>query len=578
LDQVGRYQILEELGRGAHGVVYKALDPAIGRTIAIKAIALGNINQADRERVREGILREARLAGTLSHPNIVTVYDVLDDNDSAYIFMEFVDGKSLEDAISSTKENRPGKLSRAGFISIFKQVAQALDYAHRKGVIHRDIKPANIVLTHGRVGKEPASDEEVRAKIADFGVAKFASQEVTQQLGGQRALIGTPSYMSPEQVQGRAVSGASDQFSLAVIVYEVLCGRKAFEADTIEAVLYRIRNEREAPVNSLNPALSPTVNKVMERALAKEPDQRFGTCSEFAGALEFALGDSGKWEPGVIGATALSAAAPSRGEASANNPGQAMVLYTTPDEEMGWGKRLALLAALCLAVGLSVVLIVRMNSGPAIATQVLDTRSGAVTPPPTVQELKYEPHVPVPRLQLGPVQSGPGNPPVTVKIPAPVPTPAQAPVPAPKRKLLPVRLSKPVVTSAEVNFGSDPLGANVMVDGMNSCLAPCSITLANGRHTLAATLDGYTTARKIFSVPADASVFLEMARSVGVLLVSSEPPGASVNVDGSMAGTTPLTLRLSPGLHQVSVWDGRRWHGQSVLITADAVHTRLFRF
>jgi serine/threonine protein kinase len=251
LDQVGRYQILEELGRGAHGVVYKALDPTIGRTIAIKAIELGTINVADRERVREGILREANLAGTLSHPNIVTVYDVLDSGDSAYIFMEFADGNSLEDALVAVQQKQPSKLKRAEFLSILRQVAQALDYAHRKGVIHRDVKPANIVLT--------THEGELQAKIADFGVAKIASPEVTQQLGGRAALIGTPSYMSPEQVQGVVVSGASDQFSLAVIAYEVLCGQKPFAADNVQTLLYRIRHDREQGAHLVNTMMSTTV-------------------------------------------------------------------------------------------------------------------------------------------------------------------------------------------------------------------------------------------------------------------------------------------------------------------------------
>ena len=320
MDPVGRYQILEELGRGAHGVVYKALDPAIGRTIAIKAIALGDIHTAERERVREGILREARLAGTLSHPNIVTVYDVVDGTDEAFIVMEFVDGKSMEIAIAAAKENRPGGLSRAAFLSVLKQVAQGLDYAHRKGIIHRDVKPANIVLTDHRTGETG----ELLAKIADFGVAKVSSHEKTQQLGGTPRLVGTPNYMSPEQVMGAALSGTSDQFSLAVIAYEVLTGQKAFSADSLEALLYKIRNDREEPVDKLNVALSPTVAKVMQRALAKNPEDRFHSCGEFAGALEFSLGDL----PAV------------------NEPAPAQPDEINPEEPKGWGKRLALLAVL----------------------------------------------------------------------------------------------------------------------------------------------------------------------------------------------------------------------------------------
>lgn len=565
MDQVGRYQILEELGRGAHGVVYKALDPAIGRTIAIKAISLGNIAEADRARVREGILREARLAGTLSHPNIVTVYDVLDSGDSAYIFMEFVDGKSMEDEIAAIAGRGPEKLSRAQFLSILKQVAQALDYAHRKGVIHRDVKPANIVLTSHEGG--------LLAKIADFGVAKFASHDVTQQLGGRNALIGTPSYMAPEQVQGWTVSGASDQFSLGVIAYEVLCGRKAFKADTIEALLYRIANDREQDAHLANTALSTTVTKVLRRALAKNPTDRYGTCSEFAGALEFAIGDSSVWEPGMVRTPAETAAT-------------ALVSYEPrlPEEEKSWGKTLAMIAGLCLAVFLAIVTIVRMNSGPPVTMQVLDTKSGPVSPAPSIEELQYDRRSPPPldvsAAQVKKPERTTDNSPTVVNVPVAVPG---AKIPTPKieaqQKLPMVRpVTQAAVTSGEVQLASEPPGANVLVDGRNSCTAPCSLSLTAGRHTLLANLDGFATARRIFYIPVDKNIFVMLPKSEGVLLVSSEPTGATVNVDGKSAGTTPVTLRLAAGAHRVSVWDGNRWHDESIQISSDEVHTRVFRF
>ncbi len=527
MDSVGRYQIVEELGRGAHGVVYKALDPAIGRTIAIKAIALGDAQTAERERVREGILREARLAGTLSHPNIVTVYDVVEGMDEAYIVMEFVDGKSLEKAIVSSRDG----LSLSATVAVLKQVAQALDYAHRKGIIHRDVKPANIVLTDHRAGETG----ELLAKIADFGVAKFSSHEKTQQLGGGSSLVGTPNYMSPEQASGAILSGASDQFSLAVIAYELLTGQKAFTADSLEGLLHKIRSEPEVPVDTLNPGLSPTVGKVMRRAMAKEPDERFSSCGEFAGALEFALGD-----------VPVPAAQPEQ-------------YVTYAEESKGWGKKLALLVALCLAAGLALVFMVRMNSGPAVPVQVLDTKNAPMTPPPAVDDLRNDDRTTV------------------VKVPQP---PA-----APKKNVLPVRPVKPILrqvrsvpSSNEVQLLTDPPGALITVDGSQSCTTPCSFTLAHGRHTLAATLPGFGIARKIFNVPQELSLILPLTKSVGVLLVSSEPSGARVNVDGQAAGTTPVTLRLTPGIHRLSVWDGSRWRDETVQVSSDEVHTRLFRF
>lgn len=577
MDQVGRYQILEELGRGAHGVVYKALDPAIGRTIAIKAIALGNIEIAERTRVREGILREAKLAGTLSHANIVTVYDVLDSGDSAFIIMEFVDGRSLEEAIGAAKYDQPDKLSRSAFLSVLKQVAQGLDYAHRKGVIHRDIKPANIVLTNHAAGTTDVPPDEPLAKIADFGVAKFSSQEATQQLGGTPSPIGTPSYMSPEQVQGIMVTGASDQFSLAVIAYEVLCGRKPFAADTVEALLYRIRHDREQGAHLANTMLSTTVTKVLFRALSKNPQERFGSCSEFAGALEFALGDSPTWAPGATRTLAERA----RSSVVVFEPDE-------PEEERTWVRNLIMIGALCLAVAVAIVLIVRMNSGPAVATQVLDSKNGPVTAP-SVEELKYDRHITAPPLDLSAPPAAPQAAPQPAKkaesvVRVPVAPKAQPPVPTVKASMtkpLPPRAEKPqqpASTRSGVEMITDPPGVAIRVDGTSSCVTPCSLTLANGRHTLVANMQGFGVSRKIFYLPADKNILVPMVKSQGVLLVSSEPSGARVSVDGQTAGATPVTLRLTPGTHHISVWDGARWHDESVQVGADEVHTRLFRF
>src|SRR6201996_1979995 len=226
--QVGRYQIVEELGRGAMGVVYKALDPAIGRTVAIKTIRLSELTDPEeRRRVHERLLREAQSAGVLSHPNIVTIYDVLEQEDFAYVFMEYVNGASLEKMIQTA-----ALPESAALLHYLRQVADALDYAHRKGVVHRDIKPANILISESVPGVERL------AKIADFGVAKFVSHEMTD----SGTMIGTPNYMSPEQIQGTTVDGKSDQFSLAVLVYELLCGEKPFAGDSLPALFYAIWN------------------------------------------------------------------------------------------------------------------------------------------------------------------------------------------------------------------------------------------------------------------------------------------------------------------------------------------------
>jgi eukaryotic-like serine/threonine-protein kinase len=287
--QIGRYQILNELGRGATGVVYKALDPTIGRTIAIKAIPLGDIGDGEEKGVmRERLLREAQSAGSLSHPNIVTIYDILESADFVHILMEYVEGDSLQD------------LQRTGAVpthrelwQFLRQIADALDYAHRKGIVHRDIKPANILISK----QQP---EAIRfSKIADFGVASFVSRDPAQS-GNQSgkagtAMAGTPNYMSPEQIQGLAVSGAADQFALGAIVYELLSGERPFNAEGLPSLFYQICKQNPKPVESINPALNATVGKVMSRVLSKDPLERFASCSDFIGALSIGLSESPEW-------------------------------------------------------------------------------------------------------------------------------------------------------------------------------------------------------------------------------------------------------------------------------------------
>ena len=284
MQQVGRYQIVAELGRGAMGVVYQALDPTIGRTIAIKSIRLQDLTDAaERERLRERLVREAQSAGILSHPGIVTIYDIAEENGMAYIFMEFVNGPPLEKML--LHEQTPDKET---LLSIFRQTAAALDYAHKKGIVHRDIKPANIMI-----------HEDGTAKVTDFGVAKIVSQQMT--LAG--TMMGTPSYMSPEQVQGTAVTGRADQFSLAVIAYEVLTGEKPFVAEYLPTLLFKIVREEPLLPQRLNPTLGPKVGSVLHKALAKNPADRYETCTEFISALSTACNATHGWMPLPRGAS-----------------------------------------------------------------------------------------------------------------------------------------------------------------------------------------------------------------------------------------------------------------------------------
>ena len=277
MNTIGRYQLLGEIGRGAMGVVYRAQDPAIGRVIAIKTIRLADLtDEKERERLRDRLFREAQSAGILSHPNIVTIYDIAEENGMAFIFMEFVNGAPLERLVAD------GVRDNEALLNILRQTAVALDYAHKKGIVHRDIKPANIMI-----------QEDGQAKITDFGVAKINSQQMTQ----SGALMGTPNYMPPEQVQGLPVDGRSDQFSLSVVAYEVLTGEKPFSGDYLPTLLYKIVREDPVEPRRLNPTLGPQVDLVLRKAMAKNPNDRFLTCAQFVHELAAALAMSPGWRP-----------------------------------------------------------------------------------------------------------------------------------------------------------------------------------------------------------------------------------------------------------------------------------------
>jgi serine/threonine protein kinase len=276
LERIGRFEIKKEIGRGGMGAVYRAWDPELQRDVAIKAMEFPPAAAGeDTESQRERFLREARTAARLAHPNIVAVHDVLREGDTAYIVMELIKGSSLE---AKLQEKGPADIEFAG--RAVREAAEALDYAHRNGVVHRDIKPANILL-----------DETGRVKLADFGIARLIDAATASlNLTAPGATIGTLGYMAPEQIRGDPVDGRADQFSLAVVAYQMLTGKKPFEADTWIAVSHKIMNVPPEPPTKFNPLVKQQADEAIAKALAKMPEDRFQTCVEFARALQ---GESG---------------------------------------------------------------------------------------------------------------------------------------------------------------------------------------------------------------------------------------------------------------------------------------------
>ncbi|HXU29796.1 MAG TPA: serine/threonine-protein kinase [Thermoanaerobaculia bacterium] len=270
--QLGRYEIREELGKGAMGIVYLARDPLIGRLVALKTFRLGfSVGDRDIEQFRARFIREAQSAGILSHPGIVTVHDVVERSEEglAFIAMEYVRGTNLKILLQGD-----APLDLAFVADVISQIAAALDYAHAHGVIHRDVKPANVILTG-----------DGKVKLTDFGIARLNSSNLTQE--GQ--MLGTPNYMAPEQVMGKDVDHRADLFSLGVVLYEMLTGHKPFAGENLTQVSHRIVYEPFTPPEKFVRDLPPALRAVLVKALEKNPADRYSTASELARDLTAAV-------------------------------------------------------------------------------------------------------------------------------------------------------------------------------------------------------------------------------------------------------------------------------------------------
>jgi len=268
LDRLGRYEIRGELGRGTMGVVYRGYDPVIDRPVALKSVLLPPaLPQAERERFLSRFMLEAKVAGKLIHPHIVVTYDATVDAASglAFIAMELVEGESL----ARLQEVR-GKLDWRRAVEIGNELARALDYAHRQGVVHRDVKPANVLLTAAGV-----------AKLADFGIAKVAAAQLTQ----PGAVVGTPYFMSPEQIQGLEVDGRSDVFSLGAVLYLLVTGRRPFEGSDLAALANQVLYKSPPPASEVVTGIPHSLETVLERAMAKSPGNRYGSAGDLADSL-----------------------------------------------------------------------------------------------------------------------------------------------------------------------------------------------------------------------------------------------------------------------------------------------------
>jgi serine/threonine-protein kinase len=535
MERIGRYKIVRELGRGAMGVVYHAIDPNIGRPVAIKTIHFGGgRNSEEQNRLRERLFREARSAGILSHPGIVTVYDVEQQGELAYIAMEYVDGPTLDQVLSEAQPIPPERM-----FSILGQTAVALDYAHQKGIVHRDIKPANIMIAR-----------DGTAKITDFGIAKITASDQLTMTGN---IVGTPHYMSPEQVQGQLVDGRSDQFSLAVIAFEMLTGEKPYSGEHLTTVVYKIVAEEPAAPHRLNPTIGVAIESVVRKSLSKKPDLRYATCQEFARALEKACAASKGWktmprggslnEPTMVDSAKPVVMLPPARRASVEQRTTGFLPFL-----------LAILVAACLLA------LIGWQAAPWLSNQTQTTKPPA--PPPA--------EAAPPAVAVAPTPA-----PVEPK-PSPMPPPATTPAEEPAAKPAPA-----IAATQPVSIISSPAGATATLDGnpQKACKAPCSLDAQLGRHTISITMPGYQIEHRDVDVESSPVETLPVILRPlgGTLLLASVPAGATISVNGRpIPQVTPAQIALSPGTYTIAIAkDGKQASATVEIRNGEISHQRI---
>ncbi len=266
IKHLGRYEIVGEIARGAMGIIYKAKDPLIDRMVAIKTINLRDLDEEQKSEYEARFYLEAQAAGKLSHPNIVTVYDLGEKNDIVYIAMELLEGNELQNLLKDEKPLPIGEV-----LDIMSQVASGLAYAHEHGIVHRDVKPSNIMVLKGG-----------RVKIADFGIARMESSSLRTQTG---IVMGSPMYMSPEQILARGIDRRSDIFAAGILLYKMLTGYMPFTGDNPSSVMYQIVHEVSKKPSALNPEIPEALDAIVAKCLAKKPEDRYQNAHELAQAL-----------------------------------------------------------------------------------------------------------------------------------------------------------------------------------------------------------------------------------------------------------------------------------------------------
>ncbi len=586
VETVGRYEITGELGRGAMGVVYKAKDPTIGRTVALKTMRL-DVHGLDAAEMVRRFQNEARAAGVLSHPNIVTIYDAGEQDGIFYIAMEFIQGTTLHELLADQRI-----LPADDVIQYSRQICRGLDYAQSHGIVHRDIKPANIMITaNGTV------------KIMDFGIAKSGGSMTST---GQ--VLGTPNYMSPEQVKGRPLDGRSDLFSFGVILYEMLTGEKPFVGQNVTTIIYKIVNENPIAPRDLDVTVHPGLSAIVVRALAKSPDERYQSGADLVHDLEsYKVTGAPMHATSVLPAATLAAGAATSSSFTSHE--KTMVLpmkivagaavrapETNPNPQRvplplrmplrmptmrifpmrilkigaHANKKYTYIAAiivmLLVAFAWGGYAVVHARAKARQLAAEAKAREEAQKPLVQVQQAPLE-QMAVPAPPLKPADSDVIAHDTTVKfVKQAKATSASVSVPAPTVDPALARAQKAVSSpnqvyaqQSEVQFTSSPAGAKVEIDGWSepNWVTPFSAShLAAGFHTVSFTKAGYL--QKALAVESVAGksvpVSAELSPAVSTLVVTSNPAGANIFLDGKDTGQmTPSQLTVEKGIHRLVV-------------------------
>jgi serine/threonine protein kinase len=530
VQKIGRYEITGELGKGAMGVVYKATDPTIGRTVALKTMRL-DVHAERGEDMLRRFQNEARAAGALNHPNIVTIYDAGEADGIFYIAMEYIEGTTL---FSLLRDRR--SLSAQELVDIGSQICAGLQYAHFRKVVHRDIKPANIMLAPGGT-----------LKIMDFGIAQAGSS-----LTRTGEVLGTPHYMSPEQVKGRELDGRTDIFSMGVVLYEMITGEKPFDGQNVTTIIYKIVNATPIPPRELDVSIHPGISAIISKCLAKDPDDRYQEASDLATALKSykiisipspkigapmaprpAFHVNATQPISAPGAKPATFAGPRTGVAtkpSVVSEAPSIAVTTKPQATSSEARKtvtLFLVLAAVLVAGAVVFRTITHKAAPTVLSQ------------------------PAPSQPLSPADD---------RIHQAANEAAEGVKQPTAEQLNHVNIAPPPVPGVgDLRVTSNPPGAQVTVDGTTQdyYVTPFNTPpLQSGMHTLTATAPGFPSQTRQVQVRARERtvVDFQLAGDKAIYNIASAPLGADIIVDGTPTGSsTPAQITLKPGPHRITL-------------------------